>query len=97
MRSDFAGKRKVVRLEEMDRAIAEGRLTVRTMAAEEWMTSDAHWTRRGQGPRGESKGLALALRPDPRETRPADIFHTTGGRTNGIECQEEDHHGQADA
>lgn len=36
--------RKIVRQQEMDRAIAEGRLTVRTMTAEERAQSDARWT-----------------------------------------------------
>jgi hypothetical protein len=41
---DLAAARKVVRQEEMDLAIAEGRLTVRTMTAEERSQSDARWT-----------------------------------------------------
>jgi len=41
---DLAAARKVVRQDEMDRAIAEGRLTVRTMTAEERSQSDARWT-----------------------------------------------------
>jgi hypothetical protein len=38
---ELAAARKVVRQEEMDRAIAEGRLTVRTMTADERAQSDA--------------------------------------------------------
>jgi hypothetical protein len=41
---ELAAARKVVRLEEMDRAISEGRLTVRTMTAEERAQSDARST-----------------------------------------------------
>jgi hypothetical protein len=41
---ELAAARKVVRLEEMDRAIAEGRLIVRTMTAEERAQSDAQST-----------------------------------------------------
>jgi hypothetical protein len=39
--SELAAARKAVRQQEMDRAIAEGRLTVRTMTAEERAQSDA--------------------------------------------------------
>jgi len=38
---ELADAKKVVRRQEMDRAIAEGRLTVRTMTAEERAQSDA--------------------------------------------------------
>ena len=38
---ELAAARKVVRQGEMDRAIAEGRLTVRTMTAQERAESDA--------------------------------------------------------
>jgi hypothetical protein len=38
---ELADAKKVVRLQEMDRAIAEGRLTVRTMTAEERTQSEA--------------------------------------------------------
>jgi hypothetical protein len=50
-----AAARKVVRQQELDRAIAEGRLTVRTMTAEEREQSA---TRRaaGQAPAGRRKG-----------------------------------------
>ena len=41
---ELAAARKVVRLEEMDRAISEGRLTVRTMTTEERARSDARST-----------------------------------------------------
>jgi hypothetical protein len=40
---ELAAARKVVRQQAMDRAIAEGRLTVRTMTAEERAQSDARW------------------------------------------------------
>jgi hypothetical protein len=40
---ELAAARKVVRQGEMDRAIAEGRLTVRTMTAQERAESDARW------------------------------------------------------
>jgi len=40
---ELAAARKVVRQGEMDRAIAEGRLTVRTMTAQERTESDARW------------------------------------------------------
>lgn len=40
---ELAAARKVVRQQEMDRAIAEGRLTVRTMTAEERAQSDARF------------------------------------------------------
>jgi hypothetical protein len=40
---ELAAARKVVRLQEMDLAIAEGRLTVRTMTAEERVQSDARF------------------------------------------------------
>ena len=42
--SELAAARKVLRLEEMERAIAEGRLTVRTMTAAERAQSDTRWT-----------------------------------------------------
>ena len=42
--SELAAARKVVRLAEMERAIAEGRLTVRTMTADERAQSDARPT-----------------------------------------------------
>jgi hypothetical protein len=38
---ELAAAKKVVRQQEMDRAIAEGRLTVRAMTAEERAQSDA--------------------------------------------------------
>jgi hypothetical protein len=38
---EMAAARKAVRQQEMDRAIAEGRLTVRTMTVEERANSDA--------------------------------------------------------
>ena len=41
---ELAAAREVVRQQEMDRAIAEGRLTVRTMTAEERAQSDARRT-----------------------------------------------------
>jgi hypothetical protein len=41
---ELAAARKVVRQPEMARAIAEGRLIVRTMTAEEHAQSDARWT-----------------------------------------------------
>jgi uncharacterized protein YdeI (YjbR/CyaY-like superfamily) len=40
---EVAAARKVVRQQEMDRAIAEGRLTVRTMTTAERAQSDARW------------------------------------------------------
>jgi hypothetical protein len=40
---EVAAAKKVVRLQEMDRAIADGRLTVRTMTTEERAQSDARW------------------------------------------------------
>ena len=40
---EVAAARKVVRQQEMDRAIADGRLTVRTMTTEERAQSDARW------------------------------------------------------
>jgi len=40
---ELAAAKKVVRQGEMDRAIAEGRLTVRTMTAQERAESDARW------------------------------------------------------
>ena len=40
---ELAAARKVVRQVEMDRAIAEGRLTVRAMTAQERVESDARW------------------------------------------------------
>ena len=40
---ELAAARKVVRQDEMDRAIAEGRLTVRTMTAQERVESDARY------------------------------------------------------
>jgi len=40
---ELADAKKVVRRQEMDRAIAEGRLTVRTMTAQERTESDARW------------------------------------------------------
>jgi hypothetical protein len=40
---ELAAARKVVRQHEMDRAIAEGRLTVRPMTAEERAQSDARF------------------------------------------------------
>jgi len=40
---ELAAARKVVRQDEMDRAIAEGRLTVRTMTVKERAESDARW------------------------------------------------------
>jgi hypothetical protein len=41
---DLAAARKLVRQQDMDRAIAEGRLVVRKMTAEERAQSDARWT-----------------------------------------------------
>ena len=41
---DLAAARKAVRQQDMDRAIAEGRLVVRNMTAEERAQSDARWT-----------------------------------------------------
>jgi hypothetical protein len=40
---ELAAARKLERQEDMDRAIAEGRLTVRAMTAEERAESDARW------------------------------------------------------
>jgi hypothetical protein len=40
---DLAAARKLERQQDMDRAIAEGRLTVRTMTADEQAQSDARW------------------------------------------------------
>ena len=40
---ELAAARKVERQEDMDRAIAEGRLTVRTMTADERVQADARW------------------------------------------------------
>ncbi|MDX6724071.1 MAG: hypothetical protein QOD73_2475 [Solirubrobacteraceae bacterium] len=40
---DLAAARKLERQEDMDRALAEGRLTVRAMTAEERAQSDARW------------------------------------------------------
>ena len=40
---ELAAARKVVRQDEMDRAIAEGRLTVRPMTAQERVESDARY------------------------------------------------------
>jgi hypothetical protein len=40
---ELAAARKLVRQQDMDRAIAEGRLTVRTMTPEERAQSDARW------------------------------------------------------
>ncbi len=40
---ELAAARKLVRQDEMDRAIAEGRLTVRAMTAQERAESDARW------------------------------------------------------
>jgi len=50
--SELAAARKVLRLEEMERAIAEGRLTVRTMTAEERAQSDARRTAAASARRG---------------------------------------------
>jgi hypothetical protein len=41
--TELAAARKLERQEDMDRAIAEGRLTVRPMTAEERAESDARW------------------------------------------------------
>jgi hypothetical protein len=40
---DLAAARKLERQKDMDRAIAEGRLTVRAMTADERAQSDARW------------------------------------------------------
>jgi hypothetical protein len=40
---DLAAARKLERQQDMDRAIAEGRLTVRAMTADERAQSDARW------------------------------------------------------
>jgi len=40
---ELAAARKVERQDEMDRAIAEGRLTVRKMTADERVQADARW------------------------------------------------------
>ncbi len=40
---ELAAARKVERQAEMDRAIAEGRLTVRRMTADERVQADARW------------------------------------------------------
>jgi hypothetical protein len=40
---EMAAARKLVRQQDMDRAIAEGRLTVRTMTPEERAQSNARW------------------------------------------------------
>ena len=40
---ELAAARKAVRQQEMDAAIADGRLTVRRMTAEERAQSDARW------------------------------------------------------
>jgi hypothetical protein len=57
---ELAVARKAVRQQEMDLAIAEGRLTVRTMTAEERVQSDARWAaaataRAGRRPRSRSR------------------------------------------
>lgn len=53
---ELSAARKVVRQEEMDLAIAEGRLTVRKMTAEERSQSEARWAAataaRAKGRRG---------------------------------------------
>jgi len=43
---ELAAAKKLERQGEMDRAIAEGRLTVRSMTAEERAQSDARWAAR---------------------------------------------------
>jgi hypothetical protein len=53
---ELAAERKVVRQQEMDGAIAEGRLTVRTMTAEERAQSDARWTARATARVGDREG-----------------------------------------
>ncbi|MEA2378741.1 MAG: hypothetical protein QOD13_2648 [Thermoleophilaceae bacterium] len=52
---DLAAARKVVRQEEMDLAIAEGRLTVRTMTVEEREQSDARWAAATQARAGRRR------------------------------------------
>ena len=52
---ELAAARKLVRQQELDRAIAEGRLTVRTMTAEERAQSDARWTARAEASAGDRK------------------------------------------
>jgi hypothetical protein len=54
---EMAAAKKVVRQEEMDRAIAEGRLTVRTMTAEERTQSDARWAAAAAARAGRRKRL----------------------------------------
>jgi hypothetical protein len=76
--SELAAARKVVRQEELDRAIAEGRLTVRTMTAEE------HAERRPLGVRGDgarraSQGVAVPLTP----SRGPDRLPIRGDRSLG--------------
>jgi hypothetical protein len=41
---EIAAVKKAARRQDMDRAIAEGRLVVRRMTAEERVQSDARWT-----------------------------------------------------
>jgi hypothetical protein len=57
---ELAAARKVVRRQEMDRAIAEGRLTVRAMTAEERAQSDARFA---------AAAKARAARPRSRRYR----------------------------
>jgi hypothetical protein len=56
LQRDIAAAKKAERQQEMDRAIAEGRLTVRTMTAEERAQSDARWTARAKARVGDREG-----------------------------------------
>jgi hypothetical protein len=53
---ELAAARKLVRQQEMEQAIAEGRLTVRTMSAEERAQSDARWAAAATVRAGRRKG-----------------------------------------
>jgi len=56
---DLAAARKIERQQDMDLAIAEGRLTVRTMTAEERAESDAR--------RAAAESARASRRPRPRQ------------------------------